>query len=578
MEIRASNIQEFNQMDKFFSQSLEKVYNDIHTNISNGLECKDFGSFQVSFDGIFVKISEEEDMEIEIGQIQYVRKPLSSIIEELRNELSQIEHSIEIIKLQFKELIEMAGDISQFELEKCSSQADYMCLSPNKDINKNLEIINSPEPNGLKNVEKISQSAFKNTLVSNFNNILKQNFCKVKIESNKNEIIESNQKQTLKFGGLSIAINQNNKILDQLKRNIVYKDLILKLYSSFCIEKLLPNNVKLLLYKKKHIKGTAIKIISQSYICRGFAKDVCIDDCYYEDVKGSKMHGKMVKGLMFGKGSYRLDSGNLFKGEILNSLTACGEMLYGNTKTVGTWKITRGKTGTTFVISGHFKRYIDGKLDCEGVDDGKRFTGSIYKPEGVVITGIWIRDEFQNVKIYKCNKVTELKRHSESSYNEITYEDSLIVSKFTVVNGKREGKGFFKFSDAEENVKFENNLVVWGKINQKSRKYEGSIQDNMYQGKGKLETDTFVYSGEFLQGEFHGQGSLDKKTENCSLSGTFRNGVMVKGVVKKGLVIYNGELNASEEAEGHGTLTSPSIKYEGKWRNNVFHGNGTLRI
>lgn len=344
-----------------------------------------------------------------------------------------------------------------------------------------------------------------------------------------------------------------------------------------CVEEILTNNDRIWIYKKKHEKGIAIKYENKSYTFRGFAKDNCIYDCELDDIKGTKMHGKMVNGLVFGSGSYRLTNGNLFKGIILENLTAVGEIIEGNIKTVGKWNITRSDNMFTWsTVSDHFKQYIDNRLDREGIIEGEAFTGTVYKPEGVIVTGSWINGIFQNVEIRKDERVTKLIRHSEISHSEISHDNSILVSNFTVVNGKKEGNGYFKTTEGEEIVRFKNDIVFWGNITTKSRNYEGFIEDNKYHGKGKLKTDLFIYTGEFAKGLFNGQGLLEIKREKSSHCGTFNNGRMTKGVVKIQSQTYDGSLNTSGLAEGYGILTTPEFKYVGNWRNDKFHGQGTL--
>ena len=40
---------------------------------------------------------------------------------------------------------------------------------------------------------------------------------------------------------------------------------------------------------------------------------------------------------------------------------------------------------------------------------------------------------------------------------------------------------------------------------------------------------------------------------------------------------YDGALNALGKAEGSGTLTTPDLTYEGMWKNDKYHGKGTLK-
>ena len=564
--------QEFNQMGETFSKILAKIYNDIQNRISSSSESKDFASLQVSFDGIFEKINDENEIEIEIGQTHYSYEPFSNRIQELRAKIEQIASDISMIKLRFKEVIDMAGEICQNDLATAENINPVKTKSPEH----NTEITRLSISNNYENLETMTKYNLETEIISKITECNTINSSMIKIKQNEVKTIDSSRQLQLKCGSLSISIENESDEIKQFKRELIYNELVLKLYSSLCKEESLPNNQKLMVYKKDHPKGIAVKLVSDSYTYKGFAKDCCINDLYYEDLKGSQMIGKMVKGFIFGKGSYRLDNGKLFQGEIFENFTAHGEMFDGNIKTVGVWNIT-GKGNTySFTISGHFKRYIDNILDSEGIHEGDMFKGTVYKPEGVVLTGTWMNGTFQNVKISKDNRVTELIRHSEVSHSEITYEDSVLVYRFTIVNDKKEGDGYFKTEEGEEVVRFEDGNVVWGKVTKTSRIYEGFIQDNLYHGKGRLETDLFIYSGEFEKGIFHGQGLFNAKTEKSSLCGIFNNGRMIKGVVEIQSQRYEGSLNASEEAEGYGIITTPDYRYEGEWKAGKFHGTGTF--
>ena len=98
----------------------------------------------------------------------------------------------------------------------------------------------------------------------------------------------------------------------------------------------------------------------------------------------------MVNKIMFGVGSYRLSNGKLFKGEILENMTACGEMLDGNIKIEGAWNIVCKENMYSFIISGKFKQFTDNRLEREGITEGERFTGTIYEADKTILTGSWV--------------------------------------------------------------------------------------------------------------------------------------------------------------------------------------------
>lgn len=61
--------------------------------------------------------------------------------------------------------------------------------------------------------------------------------------------------------------------------------------------------------------------------------------------------------------------------------------------------------------------------------------------------------------------------------------------------------------------------------------YEGYFQDNMFHGKGKLVTPTFIYEGEWKENKKHGKGFYD-----------YLNGTTYYGVYKENLREGDGKL------------------------------------
>lgn len=101
--------------------------------------------------------------------------------------------------------------------------------------------------------------------------------------------------------------------------------------------------------------------------------------------------------------------------------------------------------------------------------------------------------------------------------------------------------------------------VCYGVNGAISDAFEGALDDNgLKQGEGVLHrADGAHYTGQFLDGEFHGHGKL------------------VYGETDR-LHYYQGEFELSERS-GHGILEwSDGRRYEGEWGNNVINGRGTL--
>ena len=450
------NSNEFQDIRVVLSKTLEQVYSDINAHILNNSMSKDCGSFQISFDGIIAAIS-EEDIDIDIQQIFYVPMTTSDRIQDLEAKSEQIKYEIDCYKIKFKELIDMAGDIDS-EFQKVNNIPEET---------KAIEIIDMPTSIGMEDLDNIPKSALRNQIVSQFNPITTGNSLSLIIEQKKSEFTKDNQ---IKFGGLSISVNVENDITKKLKLELINSERILNLYALLCIEKTLPNHDSLKIYKKQHEKGVAIQVETSSYRCKGFAKGNCVYDCDLEDTKGTKMKGKIINGLIVGTGTYRLANGHLFKGEILENLTVVGEIIDGNIKTVGKWNIVEVDHEYRIELSGDFKRYIDDKLYLEGKYEGATFTGKIHKADGEIISGVWTKGDFLNVKYAKGNQITEITRISENSFTWENYEKSVLIKKFTVVNNQLEGDFYSKTDKGTIRSKYKNGIITWAKLDEKSAK------------------------------------------------------------------------------------------------------------
>eukprot|EP00756_Hemistasia_phaeocysticola_P023471 Hpha_TRINITY_DN15896_c2_g13::TRINITY_DN15896_c2_g13_i1::g.191952::m.191952 len=81
---------------------------------------------------------------------------------------------------------------------------------------------------------------------------------------------------------------------------------------------------------------------------------------------------------------------------------------------------------------------------------------------------------------------------------------------------------------------------------------EGNFVRGRLTGQGRRETSKCVYTGEFVNGKFHGQGVLKD---------------MIRGT------LYEGEF-VDGRKEGHGTFREEYFEYKGSFRNNVKEGFG----
>ena len=129
--------------------------------------------------------------------------------------------------------------------------------------------------------------------------------------------------------------------------------------------------------------------------------------------------------------------------------------------------------------------------------------------------------------------------------------------------------------------------------------YKGEIENDKRHGKGEMYFDNGnIYSGEWKDDEFHGNGIYKNQTD--SYEGIWSRGQLMKGKmifcsgeryegncwcgVPHGIGTYyfrNGDKYAGNwynyAKEGYGTFTwSNGDYYEGEWLDNEFHGKGLL--
>ncbi len=102
--------------------------------------------------------------------------------------------------------------------------------------------------------------------------------------------------------------------------------------------------------------------------------------------------------------------------------------------------------------------------------------------------------------------------------------------------------------------------------------FDGSWEDDLPHGKGKLVSPVLEYEGDFVKGEFCGQGSLSH-ADGSTYSGSFLHGLYHgQGELKDvGGAVYKGEWKDGLR-HGGGTLTSVVGVYEGTWKNDRQEG------
>lgn len=147
------------------------------------------------------------------------------------------------------------------------------------------------------------------------------------------------------------------------------------------------------------------------------------------------------------------------------------------------------------------------------------------------------------------NEINSNEILNEVKIDEIAEKSGTYIGN--VKNGKKDGKGTFKWNDGSvyEGEWKDDKIYGQGKLTIPNKGiYEGYFKDGKKEGQGKY---TFVngdiYEGNFSKDEMSGQGKY-----------TFKNGD-----------IYSGEF-VDNQFNGQGTYTTNGKKYTGTWKNNEY--------
>lgn len=140
---------------------------------------------------------------------------------------------------------------------------------------------------------------------------------------------------------------------------------------------------------------------------------------------------------------------------------------------------------------------------------------------------------------------------------EISYPDGASY-KGQFVKGMYGGKGKYTFADGSVYSGDFVNGSASGRIVYTSAdgdsEYRGEIKDWVFQGLGKLTNSESTYSGEFLDGNYHGQGHI-KYQSGINYTGEFKDGVFSgNGVYQYQGVTYEGVF-VDGELSGKGTIS-----------------------
>ena len=130
--------------------------------------------------------------------------------------------------------------------------------------------------------------------------------------------------------------------------------------------------------------------------------------------------------------------------------------------------------------------------------------------------------------LYQLNSMKNLSSHIVKKYKNGKYKGDYL-------NGKREGKGIYKYNNGDI--------------------YEGEYKNDLKDGEGTYKFENGdIYKGQYKNGYFHGKGKYE-----------YADGDIYEGDYKEDL------------RDGIGTYTySNGNKYEGEWKEGLKHGKGTF--
>ncbi|EFC46511.1 predicted protein, partial [Naegleria gruberi] len=226
---------------------------------------------------------------------------------------------------------------------------------------------------------------------------------------------------------------------------------------------------------------------------------------------------KNENGEKHGRGILMLPNGSVFEGEFRNNSYANGKLVY--------------VTGEQY----------EGKF----IDDLPDDDNGVFR--------------FANMSVY----TGQVKKGQLTGVGELKYKDGGIY-KGSFVNGKREGKGSFEFYEG----------------NQKVRHYDGDWENDSMSGQGTLINTTIqqVYTGQFKNNVYHGQGIFNFQTRSLEFEGDMidsRKNGFGKLVYSDGSY-YEGQFN-NDEMTGTGSFVDSDRVYNGQFVKSLFHGKGKLK-
>lgn len=328
-------------------------------------------------------------------------------------------------------------------------------------------------------------------------------------------------------------------------------------------------------------------------------KGVYIDkkykDKYTGEFKNGKKHGKGV--LISEDGKFKLEGlfvdGNFSKGTITDPDSGyIGEFSNGKYNGFGTLV---SDDGSKYI--GQFKNgdyHGTGKLLYE---DGNKYVGEFKKgnrhgkgkmiaKDGTETSGTYYNNFLEdNIK----TKDSRCSGDCENGQGTYTWDNGdKYIGQWR--DGKRHGKGKYIFKNKGllygmfENDKFIKHIgrPIHSKENHKI--IIGYLGDVNFNGEGNLKLENGnSYTGSFINGEFHGKGSMIYRKKGSVYTGNWKNGLRHGHgyiITEKGDRYYKGNWK-NDKKDGYGVCTDKIsgdfFHYKGNWKNDKMNGKGSLR-
>ncbi len=326
-----------------------------------------------------------------------------------------------------------------------------------------------------------------------------------------------------------------------------------------------------------------------------------------------------------------------YKGSFLNGLHhGQGTLIIRNEKVKVTWQgefdqgtLLKGtrtleRTNTKRTDCGEFKYFLldgYGKMTLCGPDHiDKTYIGPFVqgKRHGTFLVesnGSKLFEEFHNDQLVKSDSLAQNPlfvepidiRHQTQSVMSTTIGDAYNTSvpsmrsgqaleayQGSTLNGLRHGEGqvtvrarekTFTYAGQWEKGALHVGLVIIQKKHQLIFRYEGSLNQLVAEGKGKLTSTDLVYEGEFKNGAFEGEGVWTKK--QVVKKGTWKQGSLIEGELIDSTsplktITFRGEWlvepidgNAYSKLNGHGEhiivdhKNNASIIFSGLWQKGI---------